>query len=135
MLYGAIASIHFDIGAVAVRVRMEAGAENVDQWQQDMTAAVQRSDEEGVHQLMEHSDIMEEDDLQFVLLDLAENCLLGWQPNVHMAEVLLDYGLEGYGLYWYCLELIVSKVDKDNVTFELENDSRMIAKYKYGDRS
>lgn len=48
--------------------------------------------------------------------------------DAKLQEVLLDYGLEGYGLYWYCLELIVSKVDKDNVTFELEHDCRMIAK-------
>lgn len=42
--------------------------------------------------------------------------------------MLLDYGLEGYGLYWYCLELIASKVDKDKVTFELEHDARVIAR-------
>jgi len=42
--------------------------------------------------------------------------------------VLLDYGLEGYGLYWYCIELIASKVDKDNITFELEHDARIIAR-------
>jgi len=48
--------------------------------------------------------------------------------DAKLQEVLLDYGLEGYGLYWYCLELIVGKVDKDNVTFELEHDCRMIAK-------
>ncbi len=39
-----------------------------------------------------------------------------------LQNVLLDYGLEGYGLYWYCIELIGSKVDKDNITFELEHD-------------
>ena len=48
--------------------------------------------------------------------------------DAKLQEVLLDYGLEGYGLYWYCLELIVGKVDKGNVTFELEHDCRMIAK-------
>lgn len=48
--------------------------------------------------------------------------------DAKLQEILLDYGLEGYGLYWYCLELIVGKVDKDNVTFELEHDCRMIAK-------
>jgi len=42
--------------------------------------------------------------------------------------VLLDYGLEGYGLYWYCIELIAGKVDKDNITFELEHDARIIAR-------
>lgn len=42
--------------------------------------------------------------------------------------MLLDYGLEGYGLYWYCIELIVGKIDVDNITFELEHDARIIAK-------
>jgi len=45
-----------------------------------------------------------------------------------LQEVLLDYGLEGYGLYWYCLELIVNKVREDNITFELEHDVRIIAR-------
>lgn len=45
-----------------------------------------------------------------------------------LQEVLLDYGLEGYGLYWYCLELIVNKVDEDNLTFELKHDARIIAR-------
>lgn len=36
--------------------------------------------------------------------------------------------MEGYGLYWYCIELIASKVDKDNITFELEHDARIIAR-------
>lgn len=45
-----------------------------------------------------------------------------------LQNVLLDYGLEGYGLYWYCLELIGSKVDKENITFELEHDARVIAR-------
>ena len=31
-------------------------------------------------------------------------------------------------MYWYCLELIAGKVDKDNVTFELEHDARVIAR-------
>jgi len=41
---------------------------------------------------------------------------------------LLDYGLEGYGLYWYCIELIAGKIDKNNITFELEHDARIIAR-------
>jgi uncharacterized phage protein (TIGR02220 family) len=45
-----------------------------------------------------------------------------------LQEVLLDYGLEGYGLYWYCLELIVNRVDKSNITFELKHDARIIAR-------
>lgn len=45
-----------------------------------------------------------------------------------LQEILLDYGLEGYGLYWYCLELIVGKVSAENITFELKHDARIIAR-------
>lgn len=45
-----------------------------------------------------------------------------------LQEVLLDYGLEGYGLYWYCIELIVGKTSADNITFELKHDARVIAR-------
>ena len=48
--------------------------------------------------------------------------------DAKLQNVLLDYGLEGYGLYWYCLELIVGKIDADNITFELEHDARIIAR-------
>ena len=41
---------------------------------------------------------------------------------------MLDYGLEGYGLYWYCIELIAGNVDADNITFSLEHDARIIAR-------
>ena len=45
-----------------------------------------------------------------------------------LQEVLLDYGLEGYGLYWYCIELIVGKTSADNITFEIKHDARIIAR-------
>jgi Domain of unknown function (DUF4373) len=45
-----------------------------------------------------------------------------------LQEVLLDYGLEGYGLYWYCVELIVNKISAENITFELKHDARIIAR-------
>lgn len=48
--------------------------------------------------------------------------------DAKLQNVLLDYGIEGYGLYWYCIELIAGKVDKDNITFELEHDARIIAR-------
>jgi hypothetical protein len=48
--------------------------------------------------------------------------------DAKLQEVLLDYGLEGYGLYWYCIELIAGKVGKDNITFKLEHDARVIAR-------
>lgn len=45
-----------------------------------------------------------------------------------MQTLMLDYGLEGYGLYWYCLELIAGKIEEDNISFELEHDARIIAR-------
>jgi hypothetical protein len=52
----------------------------------------------------------------------------GASLDAKLQEVLLDYGLEGYGLYWYCLELIAGNVTPDNLTFELEHDARIIAR-------
>lgn len=48
--------------------------------------------------------------------------------DAKLQNLLLDYGIEGYGLYWYCIELIAGKVDKNNITFELEHDARIIAR-------
>lgn len=48
--------------------------------------------------------------------------------DAKLQEVLLDYGLEGYGLYWYCIELIAQRVNAQNLTFELEHDTRIIAR-------
>lgn len=48
--------------------------------------------------------------------------------DAKLQEVLLDYGLVGYGLYWYCLELIAGKISLDNLTFSLEHDCRIIAR-------
>jgi hypothetical protein len=38
------------------------------------------------------------------------------------------HGITGFGLYWYCLELIAGTVDKTNIKFELEEDFETIAK-------
>ncbi|AGG58082.1 hypothetical protein VPAG_00046 [Vibrio phage douglas 12A4] len=48
--------------------------------------------------------------------------------DAKLQNVLLDYGLEGYGLYWYCIEQIAGKVDQDNINFDLEHDARIIAR-------
>lgn len=37
------------------------------------------------------------------------------------------HGMEGYGLYWYCLELVAQSVQRHNLTFELEHDSELIS--------
>ena len=49
--------------------------------------------------------------------------------DAKLQNVLIDYGLEGYGLYWYCIELIAGKIDVNNLTFELEHDARIIARH------
>lgn len=48
--------------------------------------------------------------------------------DAKMQEIILDYGMEGYGLYWFCLELISSEVTTHKLTFELEHDARIIAR-------
>lgn len=45
-----------------------------------------------------------------------------------LQDVLLTYGAEGYGCYWYCVELIAGTITKDKLTFELEHDARIVAR-------
>lgn len=45
-----------------------------------------------------------------------------------LQDLVLDYGMEAYGLYWYVIEQIAYGVGENNFTFELEPDSRIIAK-------
>lgn len=47
--------------------------------------------------------------------------------DAKLRRIRMKYGMEGYGLYWYCLELIASAVEKHNLTFELEHDAEIIA--------
>jgi len=47
--------------------------------------------------------------------------------DAKLRRVRMKYGLQGYGLYWYCLELIAQSVDAHNLTFELEHDAEIIA--------
>ena len=47
--------------------------------------------------------------------------------DAKLKRVRMKYGLEGYGLYWYCIELIAADIDQNNLTFELEHDAEIIA--------
>lgn len=47
--------------------------------------------------------------------------------DAKLKKLRMKYGLEGYGLYWYCLELIAADVNQNNLTFELEHDSELIS--------
>ena len=47
--------------------------------------------------------------------------------DAKLKKLRLRYGAQGYGIYWYCLELIARNVEKHNLTFELEHDAELIA--------
>lgn len=49
--------------------------------------------------------------------------------SAKLQDLVLEYGFEGYGVYWYCLELIAGNVEPEKLTFELEHDARLIARY------
>ena len=48
--------------------------------------------------------------------------------NAKLQEVILDHGMEGYGLYWFCLELVAMNVTSTKLNFELEHDARIIGR-------
>lgn len=47
--------------------------------------------------------------------------------DVKLKRVRMKYGMEGYGLYWHCLESIARGIDENKFTFELEDDAEIIA--------
>ena len=47
--------------------------------------------------------------------------------DAKLRHVRLKYGMEGYGLYWYLVELIAAGVEATSLTFELEHDAVIIA--------
>ena len=47
--------------------------------------------------------------------------------DAKIKKLLLRHGAVGYAIYFHCLELITSDVSDQNLTFELEHDSEIIA--------
>lgn len=47
--------------------------------------------------------------------------------DVKLRKLMMRYGLEGYGLYFYCLERITDKLSTTNLTFRLEDDAEILA--------
>jgi hypothetical protein len=47
--------------------------------------------------------------------------------DAKLKRLRIKYGMAGYGLYWYCLELIAQGIDQNNLTFELEHDAEILA--------
>lgn len=46
--------------------------------------------------------------------------------DMKLKKVLMRYGAEGYGLYWYCIEQVCTDLEP-RLTFELEHDSEILA--------
>jgi len=44
-----------------------------------------------------------------------------------ISKLRMKYGVEGYGLYFYCLEVIAGEITSSKYTFELEHDSELLA--------
>lgn len=47
--------------------------------------------------------------------------------DAKLKHVRAKYGMEGYGLFWYILELIGSDVSPNNLDFDLEHDAELIS--------
>lgn len=47
--------------------------------------------------------------------------------DAKIKKLLIRHGAVGYAVYFHCLELIAGNVNNDNITFELEHDSEIIA--------
>lgn len=47
--------------------------------------------------------------------------------DAKVKKLIIRYGAEGYAIYFHCIELIVSDISENNITFELEHDSEIIA--------
>ena len=50
--------------------------------------------------------------------------------DAKIEKLIMQYGIEGYGLYFACIEMIADKLTSDNITFELEHDAEILA-YKF----
>ncbi len=50
--------------------------------------------------------------------------------DAKIEKLIMKFGIEGYGLYFACIEIIADKLTSDNITFELEHDAEILA-YKF----
>ena len=50
--------------------------------------------------------------------------------DAKIEKLIMKYGIEGYGLYFACVEIIAGSLNNDNITFELEHDAEILA-YKF----
>lgn len=51
----------------------------------------------------------------------------GATNDAKLKKLIIRHGAVGYAVYFHCLELITGDFDENNITFELEHDSEIIA--------
>jgi len=47
--------------------------------------------------------------------------------DAKIEKLIMKFGIEGYGLYFACIEIIASELSRENITFELEHDAEILA--------
>lgn len=47
--------------------------------------------------------------------------------DAKIEKLVMKYGIEGYGVYFACIEMIAHDISKHNLTFELEHDAEILA--------
>lgn len=47
--------------------------------------------------------------------------------DTKLKKLMMRHGMTGYGLYFYCLELITDSISSSNLTFQLEDDAEVIS--------
>ena len=50
--------------------------------------------------------------------------------DAKIEKLIMKYGIEGYGLYFACVEIIAGSLTNEKITFELEHDAEILA-YKF----
>ncbi len=49
------------------------------------------------------------------------------RSDAKIEKLMIKYGVDGYGLYFYCVEIIAGNLSAEHITFELEHDAETIA--------
>ena len=50
--------------------------------------------------------------------------------DAKIEKLIMKYGIQGYGLYFACVEIVAGNLTNENITFELEHDAEILA-YKF----
>lgn len=50
--------------------------------------------------------------------------------NAKIEKLIMKYGIEGYGLYFACIEIIAGALTTENINFELKHDAEVLG-YKF----